>query len=354
MNLLSLTALCLALLLAVLFGTTRIGVWLIERRNPPIGAFATVNDTRLHFVHLPPAGEPDLPPIVFIHGASGNLRDQLIPVRPRLEDRAHLLFIDRPGHGWSSRGPAGNADPHGQADTIAALMDHLGLADAIVVGHSYGGAVAATFALDHPEKTRGLVFLSAASHPWPGAGTAWYYRLTATPLIGWLFSETLALPGAWLSMDSASACVFSPNEMPQAYLDDAAIALLLRPSAFRANAIDVAGLYDHVAATAPRYGEIDAPAIVISGDSDTVVYEEIHSGGLIRDLPNAKGVWVENLGHKPDWIAPDLVVAAIEELAGKPVDLEEVARKVEARIADDDHATEFCSPASAALETAGG
>ena len=69
---------------------------------------------------------------------------------------------------------------------------------------------------------------------------------------------------------------------------------------------------------AQRYREITVPTVVISGDSDTVVYEEIHSTGLARDIPGAELVWVKNLGHKPDWIAPDLIVAAIEKVAGKP------------------------------------
>ena len=57
-------------------------------------------------------------------------------------------------------------------------------------------------------------------------------------------------------------------------------ALVLRPAAFTANAIDVAGLHAHAVATAPRYGEISAPTVVISGDMDTVVDEQIHSIGL--------------------------------------------------------------------------
>ena len=38
-----------------------------------------------------------------------------------------MLFFDRPGFGWSARGPGNNASPSAQADTIAALMDHLGI-----------------------------------------------------------------------------------------------------------------------------------------------------------------------------------------------------------------------------------
>lgn len=342
MNLLTaLLALVLALVL-VLVGVTRIGAWLIERRNPPAGSFATVNDTRMHFVHVPAPAGADLPPVVFIHGASGNLLDQMFPLRPLLEGRAEMLFFDRPGHGWSGRG-ADNETPHGQAKTIAALMDHAGIDRAIVVGHSFGGGVAATFGLDHPERTQGLIFLAAATHPWPGGATSWYYRLTAIPVIGRLFANTLAWPGGILRMRQAAACVFSPNFAPEAYLDDAGISLVLRPDAFRANAIDVNGLFPHVEKLAPRYKEISAPTVVLSGNSDTVVYEEIHSTGLARDIPDAELVWVKNLGHKPDWIAPDLVVAAIEKLAGRERDLQALARAVEARIADDAYGVGICA-----------
>ncbi len=144
-------------LMLVLAGATRIGAWLIERRNPPVGQFANVNGTRMHYVHVPAPASADLPPIVFIHGASGNLKDQMLPFRPLLEGRAGMLFFDRPGHGWSARGEA-NEDPHGQAKTIAALMDHAGIGKAIIVGHSFGGAIAATFALDYPERVAGLAW----------------------------------------------------------------------------------------------------------------------------------------------------------------------------------------------------
>jgi hypothetical protein len=110
---------------------------------------------------------------------------------------------------------------------------------------------------------------------------------------------------------------------------------VLRPQAFRANAADVDGLYRFAVANATRYRDIAAPSVVISGDADTVVYEEVHSLGLARDIPGAELVWVNNLGHKPDWIATDLVVAAVEKLGGLPRDLQAMGKAVEARIADD-------------------
>lgn len=335
MNLLyGLVAFMLAFLL-VLAGVTRIGCWLIERRYPPAGSFATLGDARIHYVHVPARKNADLPPVVFIHGASANLRDQMVPLRPLLEGRAEMLFLDRPGHGWSERGSGSNETPDGQAATIAALMDSLGIGKAVIVGHSFGGAVAAAFALAQPDRTRGLVFISAATHPWPGGGTSWYYSLAARPLLGRLFVETIANPAGANRMVIATECVFAPNKVPDAYLEAASIPLVLRPRAFRSNAIDVEGLYRHVAAAAPHYPDIAAPSVVISGDRDAVVYEELHSVGLARDIPGAELVWVRNLGHKPDWHAPDLVAAAIEKVAGKERDLQALARTVETRLAGD-------------------
>ncbi|BCG77872.1 alpha/beta fold hydrolase [Mesorhizobium sp. 113-3-3] len=335
MNLISAAFAFLLALVFALAGVTRVGSWLIERRNPPIGEFADIGGARIHYVHIPAPANAELPPIVFIHGASANLGDQMQPLRPLLEGRAEMLFFDRPGHGWSGRGPGNNEDPSAQANTLAALMDRLGIRKAIIVGHSFGGVVTAAFGREHADRTVGLVFLAPATHPWPGGATSWYYDLTTVPVIGRLFSETLTYPAGTLQMTDATTCVFSPNKVPNNYLGTAAIPLVLRPSAFRANATDVAGLYRYALGAAPHYKEIAAPTVVISGDRDKIVYAHIHSVGLVRDIPGAELVWVHNLGHKPDWIASDLVVGAIEKVAGEDIDLEAMARTVEARIADD-------------------
>ncbi|TJW44943.1 MAG: alpha/beta hydrolase [Mesorhizobium sp.] len=328
----------LAFFMALVFtlaGVTRAGSWLIERRNPPIGDFADIDGARIHYVHVPVPANADLPPVVFIHGASANLRDQMLPLRPLLEGRAEMLFFDRPGFGWSGRGPGNNETPSAQANTIAVLMDRLGIKKAIIVGHSFGGAITTAFGREHPDKTLGLVFISPVSHPWPGGATAWYYNLTTIPVVGWLFSETLSYPAGTLRMTAATGCVFAPNTVPDSYVGEASIPLVLRPGAFRANATDVAGLYRYALGAAPHYRDIKAPTVIISGDRDKVVYATVHSLGLVRDIPGADLVWVHNLGHKPDWIAPDLVIGAIGKVAGNDVDLQAMAKTVEARIADD-------------------
>jgi pimeloyl-ACP methyl ester carboxylesterase len=335
MNLLYAAIAFIFAIVLILAGVTRVGTWLIERRNLLVGAYTDVEGVRIHNVHVPvtrPAAE--LPPVVFIHGASANLNDQMVPLRPLLEGRAELLFFDRPGLGWSERG-AGHGTPDAQAKVMAGLMDRYEIDRAIIVAHSFGGSIAAAFALSYPERTAGLVFVSAATHPWPGGKTSWYYPLAKLPVVGWMFAQTLAYPAGITRIAAATECVFAPNPTPEDYVKRASIELVLRPSAFRANAVDVESLYPFALANQRRYGEIKAPTVVISGDSDTVVYEEIHSLGLERDIPGAELVWIRNLGHKPDWIAPELIVAAVEKMTGKPLNLQAMGQSVEARIAGD-------------------
>lgn len=334
MQILGMAILIAATLLVGLVSVTRIGVWQIERQYPPVGEFATVNSTRMHYVLRRGDGDADLPPILFLHGATGNLRDQMAAFADRLDGRADLLFVDRPGHGWSERGPESNDLPDGQAATIAALMDDLGIQEAIVVGHSFGGAVAASFALYQPERTIGTVFLAPVSHPWPG-GVDWYYDLTPMPVIGHLFSETLALPAGLLLLGPGTAGVFTPNKPPENYVERTGVELVLRPAHFRANATDISLLRDYLKRVSPLYTRIDTPAVIVTGDCDAIVLPRIHSIGLKRDLANSELVWIRNLGHKPDYVATDIAIAAIEKIAGKPRDLQAMARALESRIAGD-------------------
>jgi pimeloyl-ACP methyl ester carboxylesterase len=134
-------------------------------------------------------------------------------------------------------------------------------------------------------------------------------------------------------MDTGVEHVFSPNPVPPGYSDRAAIPLVLRPDNFCDNARDVASLLRYVEEAQPHYHEITVPTIIITGDSDDIVYEEIHSRGLKRDIAGSEIYWVQNLGHKPDYVATDLAIAAIDKVAGHPRDLDSIKRAVEKRIA---------------------
>ena len=324
--------LVLIVALAALAIATQLRARTIEAGTPNIGELTDVGGFRLNALHVPAGPDADLPPIVFIHGASGNLRDQAGAFLEPLRGRAELLFVDRPGHGYSECGGSGNDTPDGQANAIARLMNEKGIARAIIVGHSFGGAITASFGVLHPEKVEGLVFLAAATHPWPG-GVDWYYHLASAPIIGPIFCHTLALHAGMMRIEAATEHVFAPNPRPETYLEGTGPALVLRPSAFGSNARDVAGLHAYVTAFWPRYREIVRPTVIITGDADEIVLEEIHSKGLARDIAGSELVWIEGLGHKPDYIVTDIVIAALEKIAGKKRDLQAMARRAEPRLA---------------------
>jgi pimeloyl-ACP methyl ester carboxylesterase len=318
--------------IAAAFGFTAWKTHEIEVRFPNIGTLTDVGGYRMNALHLPRPATADLPPIVFIHGASGNLRDQAVAFRTMFGDRAEMLFVDRPGYGYSERGGPENNTPDGQADAIARLMERLNIPSAIIVGHSFGGAIAASFAVQHPDKTAGLVLLSAVLYPWNG-DVDWYYHLAARPWAGRLFTRLLTLPAGLAVIDKATQAVFHPNPRPSSYLEDGAPALVLRPDNFRSNAIDLSNLNGYLARVAPRYKGITAPTVIITGDTDAIVSVDIHSRQMARNVAGAELVVIHGVGHKPDYVAGDVVLAAVKTLAGKPGDLQTVARRAEARIA---------------------
>lgn len=323
---------CAAILFAALFIFTRIKTREIEKRWPPIGEFYVVDGVKLHAKFIKAEVDTKYPPIVFIHGASGNLRDQMTPFAEHLIGKADLLFVDRPGHGWSERKSSSERYPNIQAKLIVGLLDQLGIKQAMIVGHSFGGAVTASLAVHYPKKLHSLIFLAPVAYPWPG-GIAWYYTLTSWSIIGHLFAYLLALPAGLTRVVSGSKCVFHPNEMPSDYIEKTGPQLVLRPKTFRANAQDLSALYNYLVKIWPRYEEITAPTIIISGDQDNVVFPYIHSKGLARHIKGAELVSLDSLGHKPDHCATEIALAAIHKAAGNDkIDLQAMAKQQDKKL----------------------
>ncbi len=298
------------------------GLWLastliarsIEREFPAIGQYATVNGSRVHFIDTGAVENGDKPAIVFIHGASGNLRDQMAVYRDRLQNDFRTVFVDRPGHGYSQSFDGSN-DPKAQANSIAGVLDSLNIEKAIIVGHSFGGVVTGAFGVLHSEKTAGLVFLAPVSHPW-GTGVDWHYDLGNTPVLGWLFSRLIAPVAGTFIYPKAVEGVFRPNKMPENYKEVSGTKLVLRGKNFHENAKDVARVVNHVETFNERYKEITVPTTIFHGDTDDVVSLEIHSiNGLSKDIAGSKLVILQNTGHKPDYVAADQIEAEIRRIA---------------------------------------
>lgn len=317
---------CLAFFLALaLYLVTQRYSGKISKTHSPIGEFANLDGTLLHFVRIHAKTPTHRSPLIFIHGASGNLKDQYFAFKDYLDGSTDAIFIDRPGHGWSERANEDDRYPDQQARYIIKLLDHLGYDDAIFIGHSFGCTLALSLALKAPDRTRALLLLAPVAYPWPG-GIALYYKIAAMPIIGWLFTHLITLPIGLGRIDRGTKCVFLPNKRPDDYRDKTGPELVLRPDNFRNNAKDVASLEDYVTRTWPSYQAIKAPALIISGDGDNVVFPYIHANGLAWHLKNSELITLKHLGHKPDYMVPEIAMAGIEKLqTGNTIDLKELA-----------------------------
>lgn len=295
------------------FGAARYKAHIYSQRHPPVGNLMRVDDVTLHYYDTASArrsAASDSAPLVFIHGASSNLRDAVLAFEKPLGGQRRLIFVDRPGHGYSTRHSALQCDPRQQADLIAKLLSKLHIDNAIIVGHSWGGAVAAAMGLQHGDLLKGLVFLAPATHPWPD-GVLWYYRAANVPVIGRVFAWCVAIFVGTPRINCAATAVFAPDRMPRDYPDAVGAKLALRPSQFLANAADIVELNKHVKVMSKNYPDIATPALILTGTKDDVVWPHLHAYGLLRDLPDAELIEFENCGHMPHHSRNSETVAAL-------------------------------------------
>jgi magnesium chelatase accessory protein len=116
--------------------------------------------------HVQQAGQQG-PKVLLIHGtgASGHTwRDLLWP----LAQHAQVWVVDLPGHGFSSLAAGQGMSMSGMAVSLNALMQKLGVAVDIFIGHSAGAAIAARMVVDHSLRPQALIGINPAWLPLPG------------------------------------------------------------------------------------------------------------------------------------------------------------------------------------------
>lgn len=110
--------------------------------------------------HLGESGEK----LLLLHGwgpRSVSLEKNLLPLGKRLSGRYQVTMLDFPGHGDSQAQDANWGVPEYAAWTLQA-MDALGLQQAIILAHSFGGRVALYLAARHPERVSKLILTGCA------------------------------------------------------------------------------------------------------------------------------------------------------------------------------------------------
>ncbi len=289
---------------------TREARW--QASHPPLGRLVAVEGRQ---VHVHEAGQPagSAPDLVLIHGANGNLRDFTFDLVGRLEGDFRVISVDRPGMGWSDSWGEADSDPQVQARILRAALDEVGVERPVLVGHSYGAAVALCWALEAEAETGALVLLGGASHPWPGDLGLWY-RLNGTAL-GRLGRSLLAGFAPVSAAEGVLENVFAPDPVPEGYVDHFGAGLAMRRAQQANNTRQVNALLDHVSRMQPQYPGLSLPIELVHGDADTIVGVHIHSARLADEVGAARLTVIEGGGHMPHHSHPETVVEAIERAA---------------------------------------
>jgi pimeloyl-ACP methyl ester carboxylesterase len=232
---------------------------------------------------------PEAPdPVLLLHGQPGAAEDWE-RVRAAIGDRASTIAFDRPG--WDGR--SAPADLDGNAGAALAALDRLPASRATVVGHSFGGAVAAWLAAFHPERVARLVLVA------PAANVASLDRLDhglATPLAGYLASvATLAGVGAALRAGPVRRRIAGQLALDDRYLR-AVSRRMLAPAAWRAYAAEQQVLVRELPSLERALGSIRAPTTIIAGSDDHIVPVEAERK-LAAQIPGAELVLLEHTGH---------------------------------------------------------
>lgn len=283
--------------------------------SPATGKIVEVGDVKIH-VDMRGSG-PDL---VLLHGASGNTRDLTFSLADKLAERYRVIIMDRPGLGWSEQ-PDGygvlwssaGESPTLQAELLRKAADQVGVTNPLVLGHSFGGAVAMAWAQRY-EDTSGLIMVAAVSHPWPG-DLGWTYRWNGSVMGGALFVPLVsAFVPKWY-VENTVAGIFAPASPPEGYIDYVGTGLSLRRATLRANARQVLSLRPYIVEMHETYPDLKMPIEIVHGDADETVPLAIHSQPLAERAPTANLVILEGVGHMPQHEAEDEVIAAIDRAA---------------------------------------
>jgi len=298
--------------LLTILGLAGCASWNAERNAPPIGAFIDVDGERLHIVDAGPRDSAK-PPVIIIHGASVNLRDVKMSLGDRLAADRRVIMIDRPGRGYSTR-PDDGWRLAVQAQYIKAAADALEVENPIIVGQSFGGAVALSYALEYQDEMSGIVLLAAVSHEWPG-GIAWYNSASQIPLLGQILRRFVIPVYGALAAEDGIEDSFQPDEAPEDYYERSGLALLFRAKDFKSNAADIAHLKAEIIAQQGRYESLTLPVAIVTGTEDTTVSPDLHSKALASEVEGASLTLLPDTGHALHHSQTEAILAIIDGIS---------------------------------------
>ncbi len=253
--------------------------------------YLQVDGTRIRYIDVGRGA-----PVVFLHGLGASIYAWRRNLAAVAAAGFRVIAFDNRGFGLSDKPPA-PYDNAAYARLAIALMDSLRLTDAVLVGHSMGGAIAAQVAIDYPPRVRGLVLVGSAGL---GAREPLLFRVARWPLLG---PAALALRGRGFTARLLRSTYFDPGKVTEADVDQY-YAPVAQPEYGRA----LRGVLQQFRFTAleGRLDRIAAPTLVLWGEDDRWVPMGL-GRALAAGITRSAFVSVPHAGHSVQEEAPDEV-----------------------------------------------
>ena len=254
-------------------------------------------------LHVRDSGPRTAPAVILLHGFGASLHTWEAWAQA-LAAGHRVIRFDLPGSSLSWPDPAGDYSDARSMQLLIALMEHLGVARASLVGNSIGGRIAWRFAAAHPERVAKLVLVSPDGFASPGFA---YGKAPEVPFV--LKAMRYALPASVLRMNLA------PAYADPARLDGTLLTryhdLMLAPGAREAMLARMGQtvLVDPL----PLLRTIRAPTLLLWGDRDALI-PFANSADYLGAIAGSKLVALPGVGHLPQEEVPGSVEVVREFL----------------------------------------
>ncbi len=253
-----------------------------------------------------------LPPVVLLHGGLSQAGSWCL-VAGRIP--GHVVIPDRPGWGLSYQLDFRSVDMRETSVAwLRGVFDELDLEDAILVGASIGGFIAAAYVLAHPERVAGVVFVGAP--PGLRRQLPLPLRLMGNPVLGRLMAKSTITDPEVNRKRVFKNLVAHPELMPVDVLQNDIDAMAL-PGAGRAaftmmRSMTTIGGFRPSMLIADDLAALDCPTTFLWGDADTFVPHTVGER-VAATMPNARFHVVPDAGHCVELDRPDVVAEAVAE-----------------------------------------
>jgi pimeloyl-ACP methyl ester carboxylesterase len=283
----------------------------LPQMPPADGKYISLHGKGIHYFEQPGQGVP----VVMIHGEPGSHQD-FDPVVAELPG-LHLISIDRPGFGWSKGGWLPYQE---QIDVVHELLTALKLAPAVLVGHSFGGALALGVARRYPQDVASLILVAPAAGGLRSTAMdvlqARVIRFSQWPVVRTIVDATVGDVIKRFSATSGAQNAFAPESVDPAF-EQRLLSVGMTPGNLDALASDELEFNDTSRWVDENVPQIRVPSVIIGALGDQLV-EIDHLWRLAQTLPGTELVTVDG-NHVITYTHPDVVATQIRQAVARAV-----------------------------------